>query len=95
MDFEKYFDIIEKLNLSTFCHFRTVNYKLPDEYGCYNTIQRENRVCNLCSSQDLRDEFHYLLKCSFISDIRKNCINNNFFRNAVLKFGELMKQTKL
>jgi hypothetical protein len=42
------------------------------------------------------DEFHYLLKCSFMSDMRKNCINNNFFRNAnILKFGELMNQTKL
>ena len=47
-------------------------------------------------SQDLGDEFHYLLKCIFMSDIRKNCISNNFFRNAnILKFGELMNQTKL
>jgi hypothetical protein len=31
-----------------------------------------------------------------MSDIRKNCINNKFFRNAnILKFVELMNQTKL
>ena len=31
-----------------------------------------------------------------MSNIRNNCINNNFFRNAnILKFGELMNQTKL
>jgi len=41
----------------------------------------ESRVPNLSKSQDLRDEFHYLLKCSFMSDIKKNCINI-FFRNV-------------
>jgi hypothetical protein len=31
-----------------------------------------------------------------MSDMRKNCIKNIFFRNAnILKFGELMNQTKL
>ena len=38
---------------------------------------------------------NYLLKCSFMSDMRKNCINNNLFRNAnILKFEELMNQIK-
>ena len=59
LEFENYFDILE----DTFCHFRTVNHKLPIEYERWNNIQRENRVCNLCNSQDLGDEFHYLLKC--------------------------------
>ena len=31
-----------------------------------------------------------------MSDMKKNCVNNMFFRNAnILKFGELMNQTKL
>ena len=31
-----------------------------------------------------------------MSDMRKNCIKNIFFRNTnILKFGELMNQTKL
>ena len=96
LEFENYFDILEDRDLFIFCHFRTVNHKLPIEYGRWNNIQRENRVYNLCNSQDLGDEFHYLLKCSFMSDMRKNCIDNNFFRNAnILKFGKLMNQTKL
>ena len=37
-----------------------------------------------------------LLKCSLMSDMRKNYINNTFFRNAnIIKFGELLNQTKL
>jgi hypothetical protein len=47
-------------------------------------------------SEELGDEFHNLLICSFMSDMRKNCINNTFFRNAnMLQFGELLNQTKL
>ena len=59
LEFEKYFDILEDRNLYKFCHFRTVNHKLPIEYGSWNNTQRENWVCNLCNS-------HYLLKCSFM-----------------------------
>ena len=85
--------------IETFLHFvtfRTVNHKLRSNMGTGTIYKRENRVCNLCNSHDHGDEFHYLLKCSFMSDMRKNCINNNFFRNAnILKFGELMNQTKL
>ena len=91
-------DKLENIWISSkICHFRTVNHKLSIEYGRWNNIQRENRVCNLCNLQDLGDEFHYLLKWSFMSDMRKNCINNNvFFRNGnILKFGELINQNKL
>ena len=66
LEFEKYFDILEDRDLFTFCHFRTVNHKLPIKYWRWNNIQKENRVCNLCNSQDLGDKFHYLLKCSFM-----------------------------
>jgi hypothetical protein len=42
LEFENYFDILEDRDISTFCHFRTVNHKLPIEYGRWNNIQREN-----------------------------------------------------
>ena len=41
LEFENYFDILENRDLFTFCHFRTVNHKLPIEYGRWNNIQRE------------------------------------------------------
>ena len=82
---KKYFDILEYGDfIFTFCHFRTINYKLPVEYGGWNNVQMESRVPNLSKSQDLRDEFHYLLKCSFMLDIKKNCINNIFFSEMLI-----------
>jgi hypothetical protein len=86
-------NIIEDIaqDLLKFYHFRTVNHELTIEYGRWNDIQR--RVFNLCNSLDPSST---LLKCSFMSDISKNCINNVSFRNAnILKYGKLMNQTKI
>ena len=69
------------ISLVSFCRFRTINHKLPIEYGHWNNIQRKNRLCHFCNLQDHGGKFHYLLKCSFMADIIQNCINNNFCRN--------------
>ena len=65
LELEKYFDILEDRDLFTFCVFRTVDHKLPSEYGRWNNIQRENRVCNLCNSQDLGQFALYLRRPLF------------------------------
>ena len=46
-----------------YCKFRTGNTKLPIESGRF-IIPRENKICKLCKSKDIGDEFHYLLKCT-------------------------------
>ena len=61
---------------ATFCRFRLNNHKLPIEYGRWNNIPRELRICNLCNTADLGDEFHYLLKCDYFSEKRKTYIDN-------------------
>ena len=43
-------NILEDRDLLKCYHFRTVNHKLPIEYGRWNDIQ--SRVCNLCNSLD-------------------------------------------
>ena len=80
---------------ATFCRFRLNNHKLPIEYGRWNNIPREFRICNLCNTADLGDEFHYLLKCDYFSEKRKTYIDKKYFENCnILQFGTLMNQTK-
>ena len=45
----------------------TLRYQKPK-------IERAERVCKLCSSDEVGDEWHYLVKCGNqnISNIRKN-----------------------
>ena len=66
-EFKNYFNILDDRDIFTFCHFRLNNHKLPIEYGRWNNIPREPRICNLCNTADLGDEFHYLLKCDYFS----------------------------
>ena len=51
--------------------FRISNHRLNIEFGRYKNIMRQQRVCTLCDHNDMEDEFHFILKCPFYSDIRK------------------------
>ena len=61
-------------------------HKLPIERGRYTNTPREQRVCEMCNTRAIGDEFHYLLVCTeisfvalrdaFLNDIQN--INTNF-----------------
>jgi hypothetical protein len=57
-------------DIFTFCRFRLNNHKLSVEYGRWNNIPRELRICHLCNTADLGNEFHYLLKCDHFNEKR-------------------------
>ena len=62
--FESYLKILPKdLALSLF-RYRCCNHKLPIEKGRFNNIERVNRICHLCPTHALGDEFHYIFECS-------------------------------
>ena len=44
---------------------RTCNHRLPIETGRYtaNYLQRQDRVCNKCNSNQPGDELHFILEC--------------------------------
>ena len=52
-------------------HFMRIStHKLRIETGRYNKIPREERLCNLCNSNKIEDETHFLLYCPRYSSIR-------------------------
>lgn len=51
--------------------FRTSNHKLAIERGRYNNIVRHERKCNLCTENKLGDEFHFLLECPSLNELRQ------------------------
>jgi hypothetical protein len=59
--FEKYLDVLNDKNRFTFCRFRTSNHRLPIEVGHWANVERHNRLCQLCQSREIGDEFHYVL----------------------------------
>ena len=90
-EFEEYFNILDHKDAISFCRFRTTNNKLPIETGRWRNIVRENRLCTLCNDQEIGDEYHYIFKCNFFSNERKQCIKPYFInRHNTIKFFELM-----
>ena len=74
--------------------FRTANHKLPVETGRWNNIELSERKCQLCESNNLGDEFHYLLECSFFRNERRLYIDQYFYRRPnIIKFKELLQNS--
>ena len=70
--------------------FRTRNNKLPVEIGRWNKVPLNQRLCKLCST-DIGDEFHYLLNCKSIHEIRKKYLKRYYYTNPnILKFESIM-----
>ena len=47
------------------CKFKCANHRMPIVNGRYANIPVEERVCTLCQTNKLGDEFHYLFECPF------------------------------
>ena len=70
--------------------FRTTNHRLPVETGRWQGKSLGERFCTLCNNCQIGDEFHYILECDTIQNIRK-CFLCNYYcqRPNVIKFTEL------
>jgi hypothetical protein len=81
--FEKYLDVLNDKN------------RLPIEVGRWTNVERHNRLCHLCQSREIGDEFHYVLQCpNFVSD-RKNLIPKYcFIKPNTLKLSLLFSKKK-
>ena len=71
---EKYFSVLPADLWRAFCHFRCLNHKLPIERGRFWGVERDDRICDLCSMGKLGDEFHYIFECAFFNTERKKLL---------------------
>ena len=60
---EKYMLVLPPQLKFSLIRFRTSNHRLPIETGRYNNTDRPDRICTLCHSHDIGDEYHYLITC--------------------------------
>ena len=72
-EYELYLDVIKDKYL---CHaltkLRVSSHKLRIETGRYgrNRIERHERLCELCTSGQVEDEYHFLFECSCYRQLR-------------------------
>ena len=50
------------------------------ETGRHSGIARENRTCGFCNTNDIEDEYHFVLICPLYKDIRSSFIKR-YFKN--------------
>ena len=79
--FEEFYNILDGKLLQSFINFIMCNNHLLIEKGSWQGIPRHHRVCNICNSNKLADEFHYLLKCEYFGDNRSIVINKSLCIN--------------
>ena len=58
------------------------NHKMPIVNGRYSNIPVDERICNICPTNEVGDEFHYLFKCSYFYEDRKKYVKNYYYRHS-------------
>ena len=90
--YETYLNVLDiKKFRAIYVNFKTSCHTLEIEKGRHQHIPRENRLCKLCSDRVIEDEYHFLLCCSFYSNIRQQYIPDKYLVNVNLhKFNLLL-----
>ena len=72
-------------------HFRSELFDDSEVVVVYLSIDRSERICDLCNKEELGDEFHYLFNCTFFKDERKKFIPEYLYNVPnTISFSELM-----
>ena len=88
--FEKYISLLSPNLMFILCKFRSGSHRLPVETGRWQNLPREDRLCHLCESGDIGDEFHYIMSCKFFKNERKRYLPEYCQKNInVFKFNTL------
>jgi hypothetical protein len=79
--FENYLSVIKcnKFRIAL-TKFRCSNHMLEIETGRHKNIKRCERLCKLCKMNVVEDEYHFLLVCPVLRNIRIACLKPFFTR---------------
>ena len=90
---QRYLKILPPSDWIPIIKFRTANHRLPIEIYSWQITykERNKRVCTMCNSGDIGDEFHYLLICPMFHEARVKFIAKYFYKKpSVFKFLQLI-----
>ena len=84
-----YSNILPRQWRSYISKFRLSSHSLRIETGRHgqNRIARNQRLCLACNMNEVEDEYHFLLVCPFLADVRKILFKKYFYtRPSMFKF---------
>ena len=81
--YEEYIDKIENDTLRKhFSCLRLTSHCLEIEFGRFNGIDRQNRLCKLCQQNVVESEYHFILCCPRYSEIRSKYLGHISWPNV-------------
>ena len=90
---ENYITNLDVSLLRDLAKFRCGSTNIPTISGRCIDIPRDERICTLCDSLVMGDEYHLLFDCPFFNIDRSNLIPRYYtMRPSALKFGLLMNK---
>ena len=92
--FEKYLDFMsEKKYRSALSQFRLSSHDLEIERGRYANVDRDDRICLLCNSNQIENEYHFLFTCPFYRDLRKTYLKRYYYQWPTLNILDNLMST--
>ena len=91
LNVEKYLTLKIPLKYKiAFSKLRCSCHSLLVETGGHHNILYADRICILCNLQEIEDEFHVVVSCTFYNDLRNRYLCNNYRLRNVNDFYRLM-----
>ena len=90
LEFEPYFNLLPLEQSLLLFKFRSSNFKLPVETGRWDGTLFQERICNLCTRDEIGSERHYLLSCEYFRQPRNLYLNNLILTENELCFKQLL-----
>ena len=72
LQFEPYLCSLNDTDRINLCQFRCRSTKLPISTSFVYNV--DNEMCKLCELNETGDEFHYIMKCPYFSNVRKKLL---------------------
>ena len=79
---ESYLTVLPFKCRKSLAKFRTLNHNLPIEKGRHHGIPREKRICTLCNTNVMGDEYHYIMECTYLELERKKYLSHKNVKPA-------------
>ena len=87
--------IVNRKHRNALAKLRLSSHNLKIESGRHTgtraRIARENRKCIICNSNDIEDEFHFVLICPVFNDIRRIYIKRYYTNNPLLHLSPVFR----
>ncbi len=83
---------MSKRNRSLLAQFRLGILPLNIEIGRYSNMPVNERLCKLCNTNNVENEYHFLLTCPVYKEIRQKLFNNISRRNEEFSQLDTMQQ---